>query len=145
MFLLKTYFFVYLGISIHFSDVLLAVTAISMVLMVYAMRLGLTRLIFRDDSYSLRDAAFTSMMAPKGLAAAVLATLPLQNGIAGGEMIRDVTYMVVLVSITLTALLVMIYPNRFAQRLYARTLNKPLPPPGADPSQVTASIHSFRD
>jgi hypothetical protein len=39
--------------------------------------------------------------------------------------------MVVLVSITLTALLVMIYPNRFAQRLYALTLNKPLPVPGS--------------
>jgi len=146
VFLLKTYFFVYLGISIHFTDAILAVSAISMVLMVYAMRLGLTRFIFRDPAYSLRDAAFTSMMAPKGLAAAVLATLPLQNGIAGGERIRDVTYMVVLVSITLTALLVMIYPNRFAQRFYARTLNKPLPAPGdADSSQASAPTHSFRD
>jgi cell volume regulation protein A len=135
VFLLKTYFFVYLGISIHFTDALLAVTAISMVLMIYAMRLGLTRFIFRDPGYSLRDAAITSMMAPKGLAAAVLATLPLENGVAGGEMIRDVTYMVVLVSITLTALLVMIYPQRFAQRLYARTLNKPLPAPGAKDSE----------
>lgn len=131
VFLLKTYFFVYLGISIHFSNVLLAVTAISMVLMVYAMRLGLTRLIFRDDSYNLRDTAITSMMAPKGLAAAVLATLPLEYGIVGGEVIRDATYMVVLVSITFTSLLVIAYHNRFAQRLYALTLNKPLPPPGA--------------
>lgn len=128
VFLLKTYFFVYLGISIHFSDALLAVTASSMVLMVYAMRLVLTRSIFRDADYSLRDTAIASMMAPKGLAAAVLATLPLEYGVAGGEVIRDTTYMVVLVSITLTALLVMIYPNRFAQRLYALTLNKPLPP-----------------
>lgn len=129
VFLLKTYFFVYMGISIHFTDALLAVTAISMVLMVYAMRLGLARFIFRDDSYSLRDTAIASMMAPKGLAAAVLATLPLQYGVAGGEMIRDTTYMVVLVSITFTALLVILYPNRFVQRLYALTLNKPLPPP----------------
>ena len=127
--MLKTYFFVYLGISIHFSDVPLGITAISMVLMVYAMRLGLTRFVFRDPDYSLRDTAITSMMAPKGLAAAVLATLPLEYGVAGGEVIRDATYMVVLVSITLTALLVMLYPKRFVQRLYARTLNKPLPAP----------------
>ena len=130
VFLLRTYFFVYLGISIHFSAALLALTAISMVLMVYAMRLGLTRFVFRDPGYSLRDAAFASMMAPKGLAAAVLASLPLEYGVAGGEMIRDVTYMVVLVSITFTALLVMVYPNRYVQRLYAKTLNKPLPAPG---------------
>ncbi len=125
VFLLKTYFFVYLGISIHFSDVALAVAAISMVSMVYLMRLGLARLIFRDHGYGLRDTAIASMMAPKGLASAVLATLPLQYGIAGGEMIRDTTYMVVLASITLTALLVIIYPSRFAQRLYALTLGKP--------------------
>jgi len=130
VFLLKTYFFVYLGISIHFSEALLAVTAASMVFMVYAMRLGLTRLVFRDQSYSLRDTALTSMMAPKGLASAVLATLPLEYGVAGGEVIRDATYMVVLFSITLTALLVIIYHNRFVERLYARTLNKPLPTPG---------------
>ena len=134
VFLLKTYFFVYLGISIHFSHVLLAVTAISMVLVVYAMRLGLTRLVFRDNSYNLRDTAITSMMAPKGLASAVLATLPLESGVAGSEVIRDATYMVVLVSITFTALLVIVYHNRFAQRLYAVTLNKPLTAPDAEDS-----------
>jgi cell volume regulation protein A len=95
-----------------------------MVLIVYAMRLGLTRYIFRDGSYTLRDAAVTSMMAPKGLAAAVLAALPLEKGIQGGELIRDTTYMVVLVSITLTALLVMLYRFPATQRLYALALGK---------------------
>ncbi|MCG6934011.1 MAG: cation:proton antiporter [Gallionella sp.] len=130
VFLLKTYFFVYLGISIHFSDAALAVSAVSMVSIVYLMRLGLARLVFRDHGYGLRDTAIASMMAPKGLASAVLATLPLQFGFAGGEIIRDTTYMVVLVSITLTALLVMIYPNRYTQRLYAFVLKKPVSAPG---------------
>jgi cell volume regulation protein A len=124
VFLLKTYFFVYLGISIHFSEAMLAAAAIAMVLIVYAMRLGLTRYIFRDGSYTLRDAAVTSMMAPKGLAAAVLAALPLEKGIQGGELIRDTTYMVVLVSITLTALLVMLYRFPATQGLYALALGK---------------------
>jgi cell volume regulation protein A len=124
VFLLKTYFFVYLGISIHFSEAMLAAAAIAMVLIVYAMRLGLTRYIFRDGSYTLRDAAVTSMMAPKGLAAAVLAALPLEKGIQGGELIRDTTYMVVLVSITLTALLVMLYCFPATQGLYALALGK---------------------
>ena len=67
------------------------------------------------------------MMAPKGLAAAVLATLPLEAGVVGGEIIRDVTYVVILVSITLTAVLVMIYPSRISQQAYSRILNKALP------------------
>jgi NhaP-type Na+/H+ or K+/H+ antiporter len=127
VFLLKTYFFVYLGISIHFSETRLAAVAISMVMLVFAMRLALTRFVLRGAVYSLRDAAFTSMMAPKGLAAAVLAALPLQYGVAGGEVIRDTTYMVVLVSITLTALLVMAYPLPAVQRTYSRILCKPSP------------------
>ncbi len=127
VFLLKTYFFVYLGISVHFSAVHLALTTVAMVLAVYAMRVILTRFVFRDPEYSLRDTAFTSMLAPKGLAAAVLAALPLHYGVAGGDVIRDTTYMAVLFSITLTALLVMAYSSRFTQRFYAMILGKRLP------------------
>lgn len=124
VFLLKTYFFVYLGISIHFGEMSLAVTAIAIVVLIYLMRLAMTRYAFRDASYSLRDTAFVSMMVPKGLAAAVLATLPLKFGVTGGEVIRDVTYMVVLGSITLTALLVIIFPMPVVQKIYARALGK---------------------
>jgi NhaP-type Na+/H+ and K+/H+ antiporter len=79
----------------------------------------------------LRDAAITVTMVPKGLAAAVLASLPLQQGVAGGEVIRDISYMVVLVSITLTALLVITLPWPGVRRLYAVALGKPAtePPP----------------
>ena len=125
VFLLKTYFFVYLGISIHFGEILIAVIALSMVLLIYALRLLLARFVFRGPEFDLRDTALTAVMAPKGLAAAVLAALPLQYGVTGGEMIRDVTYMVVLVSISLTALLVMVYPSRMMQVLFSRTLGKP--------------------
>jgi len=124
VFLLKTYFFVYLGISIHFGAAELALVAVAMVMLVYVMRLGLTRMVFRNESYGLRDAAITSMLAPKGLAAAVLAALPLQYGVAGGELIRDTTYMAVLVSITLTAVLVMLYPVPQVRRFYSFTLGK---------------------
>jgi NhaP-type Na+/H+ or K+/H+ antiporter len=132
VFLLKTYFFVYLGISIHFGEAYLALVAVIIVLTVYVMRLILTRFVFCDAGYSLRDTAFTSMLAPKGLAAAVLAALPLQYGVAGGEVIRDTTYMVVLVSITLTAFLVMLYPLPGAQKFYSRALGKPVTPKTQD-------------
>ncbi len=124
VFLLKTYFFVYLGISIHFSEISLGITALAMVVLVYIMRVVLTRYVFRDSSFELRDTALASMLAPKGLASAVLATLPLKYGIVGGELIRDVTFMVVLVSISLTAVLVMAYPLPFVQKIYALLLGK---------------------
>ncbi len=124
VFLLKTYFFVYLGISIHFSEVNTGLASLAMVVLVFIMRAVLVRFVARDDSYNLRDAAFTSMLVPKGLASAVLATLPLKYGVAGGDVIRDITFMVVLVSITLTALLVMAYPMPVVQKLYAMILGK---------------------
>lgn len=126
VFLLKTYFFVYLGISIHFGTAHLALTAIAMTVLVFAMRAGLTRFVYRDAGYTLRDSAITSMMAPKGLAAAVLAGLPLQYGVVGGETIRDTTYMVVLISISLCALLVAVYPLPSVQKFYSRALAKPI-------------------
>jgi len=128
VFLLKTYFFVYLGISIHFGSAQLALAAVVMTVLVFAMRLGLTRFVYRDGGYTLRDSAITSMLAPKGLAAAVLAGLPLQYGVSGGEIIRDTTYMVVLVSITLCALLVAAYPLPGVQKFYARVLDKQAAP-----------------
>ncbi len=127
VFLLKTYFFVYMGISIHFGALQIALVAVGLVLAIYVMRIILTRFVFANPEYSLRDTAITSMMAPKGLAAAVLAALPLHYGVAGGDVIRDITYMAVLVSITLTALLVMAYPSRFTQRIYSLFIGKRLP------------------
>ncbi|MDP4028597.1 MAG: cation:proton antiporter [Gallionella sp.] len=126
VFLLKTYFFVYLGISIHFGAAQLAFVAVAMTVLVFVMRTGLTRVVYRNPAYTLRDSAITSMMAPKGLAAAVLAGLPLQYGVVGGEIIRDTTYMVVLVSISLCALLVAAYPLPGVRKFYARALGKPL-------------------
>ncbi|MFA6904256.1 MAG: cation:proton antiporter [Gallionellaceae bacterium] len=127
VFLLKTYFFVYLGVSIHFGAAALIMVAALMTILVYLMRLALTRVALRDPVYHLRDTAITSMMVPKGLAAAVLAGLPLQYGVIGGEVIRDTTYMVVLVSISLSAILVALYPLPWAQKIYSVLLNKPLP------------------
>ena len=123
VFLLKTFFFVYLGVSIRFSETHIFLVVVGMLAAIFLVRILLTRFIV-DQDYSPHDAAITSMMAPKGLAAAVLATLPMQYGIEGSEIIRDTTYTVVLGSITLCALLVMVYPIPFVQSAYAALLPK---------------------
>jgi NhaP-type Na+/H+ or K+/H+ antiporter len=126
VFLLKTYFFIYLGLSIRVGGLQMTLVALLMVLLVFALRLMLVRWIHRGSDIQLRDAAVTAIMAPKGLAAAVLATLPLQYGIEGGDVIRDVAYMAVLISITLTALLVAALPWQPVMRLYGRLLGRPV-------------------
>lgn len=141
VFLLKTYFFVYLGISIRFADVDVALVVAAMIVVVFVLRTLLVRAVFRAPEFGLRDAAVASMMAPKGLAAAVLATLPLEQGVPGGETIRDVAYLAVLVSIALTALLVIVLPWSPVTRLYGAVLGKPVPcgpAPGAGPARDDA-------
>jgi NhaP-type Na+/H+ or K+/H+ antiporter len=136
VFLLKTYFFVYLGISVQFGDPWLALAALAMMLLVFLLRLPLTRFVCRGPDYGLRDTAIVSMMAPKGLAAAVLATLPLQAGIEGGELIRDLAYMAVLFSIAMTAVLVIVLPWSPVQRVYGRMLGKTAAAPAAADAPV---------
>ena len=126
VFLLKTYFFVYLGISIGVGAADIALVGLLIVALLFAVRLLLTRWVLRAPEYTLRDTAIASMMGPKGLAAAVLATLPLQSGIEGGETIRDLAYMVVLQSIALTAVLVILLRWPPVQRLYGWLLGKPV-------------------
>jgi len=66
------------------------------------------------------------MMIPKGLAAAVLAGLPMQYGVTGGEIIREITYIVVLTSISFTAILVALYQRPAVQQFYSSFLKKPV-------------------
>ena len=126
VFLLKTFFFVFLGISIKFQTISIAMITFVMIVIVFGARVALSRFVYRGQEFGLRDAAISSMMAPKGLAAAVLAVVPLQYGIVGGEVIRDTANMAVLISISLCALLVMVYPLSGVQRAYSRLLSKPL-------------------
>lgn len=105
VFVLKTFFFLYLGISIKFGEITIALTAALMVLFIFLSRLVITRVTV-DRSIEQKDASLISIMVPKGLAAAVLASIPLQQGIAGGAIIQDIAYLIVLISIIVTVILV---------------------------------------
>lgn len=103
--LMKLFFFIYLGLSLRLDRIepyLVAGTAMGAV---YLARLALARLLLPRDT-SRRDAVITALMVPKGLAAAVLASAAAQAGLPGGEMIRDLAFAAVGISILGTSLLV---------------------------------------
>jgi NhaP-type Na+/H+ and K+/H+ antiporter len=65
-----------------------------------------------------------SAIVPKGLAAAVLATIPLQRGIEGGAFIMNLTFSVVLFSIVFTSVLVpLIERSQGVKDFYEKSLN----------------------
>lgn len=104
-FLLKTFFFIYLGISLQFSSTGIILIGVLITFIAFALRIPAVKIAV-GRSVSTKEAALMSVMIPKGLAAAVLASIPAQAGISGGELIRDVTYMVILISIVATSVMI---------------------------------------
>lgn len=106
VFLLKTFFFVYIGISIRLQDIATPMLAFSITMLLVLARVFSVRFSLGPDEASLDDAKFMSVMIPKGLAAAVLAPLAAADGIAGGAAIQNTIYGVIGMSIIMTSVLV---------------------------------------
>jgi len=110
VFILKTFFFVYIGMSILFEDVKALIAGLIFTAVIYFVRLFIAKWAAPKKA-SLYDKTIISMMTPKGLAAAVLATIPEMAGVPEGTMIKNITYAVVFFSILLTSALIIINDN----------------------------------
>jgi cell volume regulation protein A len=124
IFLLKTFFFVFVGVSIKFSDLWLILFAALVVATVYLTRTVIVRFTVVPLDAGWEASAITSLLAPKGLAAAVLASLPLRRGLEGGEAMENFTYMVVLLSTLATATLIPAVPRSLGARICRRFFSK---------------------
>lgn len=141
VFLLKTFFFLYLGVSMDFGawDGYMLTLVTVVMLLIYASRALLCRLAFSKGSTTRREASILSVMAPKGLAAAVLAGLPLQAGVPNAQRIQVGVFAIILVSITLTALMVMLHnvpPFSTVARYFLGSFPEELPAPEPAPSET---------
>ena len=106
LFLLKVFFFIYLGLSIRFTEIWLALVALATVGAVYLVRLVAVRTISGGGGIDWEEASLMSTLAPKGLVSAVLISIPVAANIPGAERARDFTYFVVVISIVVTAVLI---------------------------------------
>jgi cell volume regulation protein A len=116
-FLLKTFFFVYLGISLELISGWLIQLALVLTAVIFLLRIPAVKVTVRK-SIPARDASIVAIMVPKGLAAAVLAIIPLQAGVVGGELIKNVTYGVVLSSIVFTSIMLLLLEKTGLSALY---------------------------
>ena len=107
-FLLKTFFFLYLGTLIQFNDVRSVVIASLITVFIFITRCVAVKVLFKPEKTTLIDAITLVAMGPRGLACAVLATIPLQRGIQGGEFIQNTSFAVIPLSIVLTATFVVL-------------------------------------
>lgn len=105
VFLLKTSFFIYMGISIQFARIEFIMVGLFIAFLMLLGRIFVVKFIVPRETPVI-DASLISSIGPKGLAAAVLASLPVQYGIEGGQIIQNLTYMVILFSVVLTSVTV---------------------------------------
>ncbi|MBN2820671.1 MAG: cation:proton antiporter [Bacteroidales bacterium] len=108
VFIMQTYFFVYVGISLQFGSPSIYATGLLIVILIIVLRIpGIV--LLSGKSITKPERTIMSVMTPKGLVPAVLASLPLQRGLAHGEIILDLGYSIVLFSIVICSLLVIIF------------------------------------
>ena len=107
VFVLQTYFFVYIGIVIEFGTPLIYLISTMIVCLVILARIPTIRLMVRKDC-TPDDKLLMSIMMPKGLVPAILASIPLQEGLPYGQEIAEIGYAVVLTSIIMCSLLIII-------------------------------------
>jgi cell volume regulation protein A len=106
-FLLKTFFFVYLGISLEMISTELIILGAVFTVIIFLLRIFAARVTISKPTPA-KDASFIAVMAPRGLTAIVLAAIVFQQGILGGELIKNLTYGIVLFSVVLTSIFVLL-------------------------------------
>ncbi|MDE6630573.1 MAG: cation:proton antiporter [Bacteroidales bacterium] len=122
VFLLKTLFFVYIGISIEFSDWKTLLVGLIITFVLFFGRILVAR-FFSPKTATPFDKTVIAMMIPKGLAAAVLASMPLELGLAGGEFIKNVTYATILFSIMWVSLMILLVDkSRTVRHIFGKLL-----------------------
>jgi NhaP-type Na+/H+ or K+/H+ antiporter len=97
VFLLRTFFFVFIGISIQIDRFDLLMWGALFTVMIYFARILMVKFVIGRNTPVL-DKAVISIMIPKGLGAAVIATLPIQEGLVDGGIIQSICFSVILFS-----------------------------------------------
>lgn len=117
VFLLRTFFFVYIGISVRLQDWWYMALGAIITGALFLARIFIVRLSVPRDT-PLKDAAFMAVMIPKGLGAAVLASLPFQQGVSGGDVIQSVIFSIILCTTLFTTILTFLIDKTFLNRVY---------------------------
>lgn len=123
VFLLRIFFFIFIGVSIQIGRLDWLVWGALITGAVFIVRLVVTRLIIEQDR-PLLDKAILSVMIPKGLGSAVIATLPLQQGYIEGVAIQSIGFSIILFSTIFCAILFFLIQTGLSTPVYALFFGK---------------------
>ena len=121
-FLLKTAFFVFLGTQVQFDNYIIILIALILSIGIFILRYLAVEITMDKSKCSKVDAMIITAMGPRGLACAVLATLPLQRGYdaQAGEWLQNVIFALIPITIVFTAILVVFSEKPFFRKFLDR-------------------------
>ena len=102
-FLVRAFFFVFVGLLASFTQIEYVIFAVIAGIAIYIGRIILTKSVL-VRGFSKLDRKVTSVMIPRGLAAAVLATFPLSMGLPNAEAYPQIIFFVVITSVIITTI-----------------------------------------
>jgi len=102
-FLVRAFFFVFVGLLASFAQIEYVIFGIIAAVGIYVGRIIITKSVL-VKGFSRLDKKVTSVMIPRGLAAAVLATYPLSMGLPNAEAYPQIIFFVVLTSVIITTI-----------------------------------------
>jgi len=102
-FLVRAFFFVFVGLLASFAQLEYVIFGIVAAIGIYIGRIIITKSVLVRGFSSL-DKRVTSVMIPRGLAAAVLATFPLSMGLPNAEAYPQIIFFVIFTSVLITTI-----------------------------------------
>jgi cell volume regulation protein A len=102
-FLVRSFFFVFVGLLASFGQIEYIIFGIIATLIIYYGRTIVTR-VSLTKKFSQLDRKVTTVMIPRGLAAAVLATFPLTLGLPNGEAYPQIVFFIIMASVIITTI-----------------------------------------
>lgn len=120
-FFVKTFFFVYLGIIMDFSNPMILAYGTILTFSVYLIRPLAVKFAFLNQKLEIKEKTILEVLIPKGLAAAVLAQLVFQSGVLGdrGAEFASMILSVVFLSIVLTSILIFFTQKNWFKGFFA--------------------------
>ncbi|MCX5814322.1 MAG: cation:proton antiporter [Proteobacteria bacterium] len=105
VFLLRSFFFVYVGFSVQFTELRSVYFGFLLTMLIFLLRIPVTRLSISKAIHK-RDVSLIAVMSPKGIAVVAMASLIFQDVGGDSSVLQNIANGVVICSIAMTSILV---------------------------------------
>jgi potassium/hydrogen antiporter len=126
-FLMRSFFFVFTGLLFSFSSVYLVLFGLGLSFVFLGLRFLSVKVSFFKSDFKESEKIVTIML-PRGLAAAVLASLPFTSGVPGSEAFTEISFVIIIATIIICTIGVVLprlnKPRNISKRIRRHLMHK---------------------